>query len=112
MNDYEEPVPKSDNPVDIAVFVDRRVAASNRKLTAHIDRRFEELENYLLRAFPKNSPEINRQVIESIIQKNKDRSEFWRQMRITLAKRGVVIAVAIVGFGALLVLKDFIMKGM
>lgn len=44
--------PASEDPRDIAMFVDSRLDTLRADLLAHIDRRFEEQRRHLLAAFP------------------------------------------------------------
>lgn len=90
--------PLSNSPIDVAIFVDARVAEGNRILLQHIDRRFDELEGKVMAAFPGDDPRANREVLETIIRKNEAKSRFWEEMRITLARRGVLfLLIALAG---------------
>lgn len=44
--------PESNDPRDVAAFVDARVAQANRELRAHIDARFDEQRQWFDDAFP------------------------------------------------------------
>ena len=44
--------PESNDPRDVAAFVDARVAQANRELRAHIDARFDEQRQWFGDAFP------------------------------------------------------------
>ena len=48
--------PESDDPRDIAMFVDSRLDTLRGEIFEHIDRKFDEQRRFLLSAYPANDP--------------------------------------------------------
>lgn len=102
------PAPKSNDPLDVARFVDQRVAAANRILRKHMDQRFNDIQQQLksmhacmLDAFPDKDPGAHRRAHEAQI----DSAHTFRKLRfrVTATVFGATIlgACSFVGFAVM-----------
>lgn len=87
------PAPASNDPLDVASFVDERFIAGNLAIIKHIDRRFDELRAEFSGAFPCNDPSMSRALLESIMLKEERKAAFWNHLA-QKAAAGTVMAVA------------------
>jgi len=68
--------------------------ALNDKLTAHMTEEAQELASAIERlmsdAFPAGDPAGHKRYHEAFIQQAEDKAEFWKKMRLELAKWGLL----------------------
>ena len=76
--------PESNDPRDVAAFVDARVAQANRELRAHIDARFDEQRQWFDDAFPGGDIAAHRIAHERQAEADAD----FKSLRRSLIEKG------------------------
>ena len=76
--------PESNDPRDVAAFVDARVAQANRELRAHIDTRFDEQRQWFDDAFPGGDIAAHRIAHERQAEADAD----FKSLRRSLIEKG------------------------
>lgn len=76
--------PESNDPRDVAAFVDARVAQANRELLAHIDARFDEQRQWFDAAFPGGDIAAHRIAHERQAEADAD----FKSLRRSLIEKG------------------------
>ena len=76
--------PESNDPRDVAAFVDARVAQANRELRAHIDTRFDEQRQWFDDAFPGGDIAAHRIAHERQAEADAD----FKSLRRSLLEKG------------------------
>lgn len=76
--------PESNDPRDVAAFVDARVAQANRELRAHIDARFDEQRQWFDNAFPGGDIAAHRIAHERQAEADAD----FKSLRRSLMEKG------------------------
>lgn len=78
------------------------VDALDHKLTDHIEREKKELAA-LTGAFPNDDPKAHRAAHEAMIEAKQAEAQFWREMKLDLAKKSI--------WGLLMIVIGFVMVG-
>jgi len=76
--------PESNDPRDVAAFVDARVVQANRELRAHIDARFDEQRKWFEAAFPSGDIAAHRMQHERQSEAEAD----FKSLRRSLIEKG------------------------
>lgn len=85
--------PETNDPRDIADYVDARLAEYERRLSAHIDGKFNELRTLFLSGFPEGDPALHRAYHVEQIEMIRARKQFYRGL-IEKSAFGVIAAMA------------------
>lgn len=92
--------PESNDPRDVAAFVDARVAQANRELRAHIDARFDEQRTMFEAAFPSGDIAAHRMQHERQSEAEAD----FKSLRRSLTEKGafgLIAALAVMNWEAI-----------
>ena len=85
--------PESNDPRDIADFVDARLVDLENRLVGHIDAKFEEMRTLFLTGFPDGDPVIHREYHKEEIELMKSRKALNRAVLEKLVSGGAWSAI-------------------